>query len=160
MKYLSLSSLRRNGKLTILLVLVLLEGALVAHLLHLGQSRVPFGFLVKNGDAYILFWKTDDQHYQSKVYPALRPAVEYAQNRLKLEAGHNPFMEDDLERLWMQDRKGAYVMFWKMSHIQFLNQLTFHRRSEADFYAREFRAGNYTTSPFGHSIFLRPASAE
>lgn len=159
MKLLGFKAISQGRKLLYLAVLIALEITLVVHLWG-QQNRVPFGFLVKNGDVYVLIWKNDAHEYQTSIYPNLNEAMTYAINELNLQVGHNPLMEDELERLWVQDRQGVTVMFWKTSKLEYLNQMTFHRRAEADYYMKAFRTGSYTPSPFGHSIFLRPASIE
>lgn len=161
MKSFSFQALRQQineqRKLVYLLLLIGLEVALAHHFLP--RSRVQYGFLVKNGDLYVLIWKGEDNAFHSVSYPSLRGAVAFA-GTLDLETGRNPSMTDDLERIWMQDRAGSYVMFWKTLKMEYLNQLTFHRRADADFFMRAFQSGSYSTSPFGHSIFLHAAKVD
>jgi hypothetical protein len=155
--------LLKNQRLTkgtvrwgILAGLVVVELLLVAFL----QFTVPVAshaFLIKNGKDYVVFW-SEDGTYDSRHYSELRKAIDFAKMELGLEQAPST-NGMDIERLWIQDRFGAFVVMWKTFRFPYLNQLTFNRESDAKFFEAAFRSGAYSPSPFGHSVLLLPTAA-
>jgi len=144
----------RLGALVLVAAFELMLGIFVWN--HTKPRSVILGFLVKNGNSYVLAWKDEETGYESHSYPSLKDALQVAQGDLKLAPGHNPIIEQEVEHVWLDDRSGAYVLLWKTNNFSFLNQLTFQSHDDALFFENAFRRGSYTPSPFGHSVLFVP----
>ncbi len=142
-----------------LAVLLLSELVWVVVLFQMHKPGPHLGFLVKDGARYILVWRTDEEGIQTRHEDSIDSAVSYARNSLNLKVGVNPIPEHELEYLSVVDRYGSVQVLWKTSRINFLNQITFHRSADARFFAKAFKSGAYSPSPFGHSILLVPIHA-
>ncbi len=121
--------------------------------------RPEFGFLVKRSDGYLVAWKTDrsNEAYRTRWYRSLPAALSFAQDELRLTTGQNPLWDEDLERLWVRDRRDAYVLYWKRLQQTDLRQMVFNRQADLVFFVDALQKGAYSPSPFGDSLFMRPA---
>lgn len=144
----------------VLAVVVALEVLFTIFLWQRSKPGAVLGFLIKNGDHFTIAWRDTLHGYESQDVPTIEAALKFAREELKLSAAVNPLSEYELEHVWMQDRFGTYLVMWKSSGIQFLNQITFNRRADAMFFAAAFRQGSYSPSPFGHSVLLMPRGKE
>lgn len=149
----------RNLKVLAVLVVVAIEVALGCYFWEQAKPGAVLGFLVKNGQKYTLVWKDEVTGYESRDYTSIQDATRYAREELRLKTGANPIAEHELEHLWMQDRFGTYLVFWKTVGVNYLNQISFHRRDDAVYFANSFRQGSYSPSPYGHSVLFMPDRA-
>jgi len=153
---------RKKQRILILSVLVLLE-AICAIIYSKQTVRVPAGFLVRAGGGeygeYIVAWRQNSKSYYYKSYADLNGALDFARKQLGLAVGNFGSEEIELERVWVQDSTRGFRVIWETAHISLLNQLTFDRESEAQFFADSFKRGGYSPSPFGHSLLLLPSRA-
>ncbi len=135
-----------------LVAVCIIEAILVVQVWKHSEATVLAGFVVKHGGGYVLVWK-NVVGYRSEMVASLQDALSRARE-LGLGVAHSP--SNSLESLWVQDRFGTYVVLWKLEEKPILNQLTFYDQKDASFFARAFKTGGYSPSPFGHSIFLTP----
>lgn len=139
-----------------LLFVVVIELVIGGYVWRLSKPHnILLGFLIKDGSHYVLAWKEEQAGYQSAVYSSLKDALKEAQD-LHLAPGRNPISNNDVERVWVQDRFGAYTVFWKTISYSALNKLTFQSHADAVFFEDAFRRGSYTPSPYGHSVLFVP----
>jgi len=146
----------RRHRLIAFLCIVGLEVVFGAFLWQRSKPGAVLGFLVKNGNQFTVCWKDTMDGYDRHDVASIDDALRFAREELKLSAAVNPFAEFELEHVWLQDRFGTTLVMWKTAGIQFLNQITFNKRSDALFFASAFRQGSYSPSPFGHSVLLMP----
>ena len=147
----------RRHRLLALVCVVALELVLGAYVWQRSKPPAVLGFLIKNGSQFIVCWKDKMDGYERHEASSIDDALRFAREELKLSAAVNPFAEFELEHVWLQDRFGTTLVMWKTAGIDFLNQITFNRRSDAVFFASAFRQGSYSPSPFGHSVLLMPS---
>jgi hypothetical protein len=154
------SRIEKHHRLRAILLVVALELVFAVYVWqHAAVRSIVLGFLVKNGHQYVLAWKDADTGYDSRSFSTLKDALSYV-HELHLTLGHNPLAEQEMERVWLQDRAGAYVLLWKTLHYSILNRLTFDRESDALFFEKAFQKGSYSPSPYGHSVLFLPMRAE
>ena len=151
---------KKSHRFLVLCLLVALEFIFGAYLWRKSKPEAILGFLTKNGDHFTIAWRDTLKGYESHDALSIEDAMRFAREELHLSAAVNPISEFELEHVWTQDRFGTYLVMWKTHSINFLNQITFNRRSDAMFFAAAFRQGSYSPSPFGHSVLLLPKSAE
>jgi len=160
MANLSSSAIRRN-LVPILCVVLILEITLGSALWFIFRPKPVLGFLIKYGNEYLIAWKAvRDPDFNTRTYSKLSDAVAFANSELNLRISPVPMGKHEVENVWMEDRFGTYQVFWKTVDLDLLHRLTFNRRADAVFFANAFRRGDYTPSPFGHSILLKPVAAE
>lgn len=150
----------RKNKIAALFAIIALEVVLGVHLWERSKPGAILGFLIKDGSQFTVAWKDPVTGYTSRSLGTIDEALKFAREELKLSEGTNPILEHELEHVWLQDRFGNYLVMWKTSYVPYLHQITFNRRSDALHFARAFRHGSYSPSPFGHSILLMPTRAE
>ena len=121
------------------------------------MSMTP-GFLIKNGNSYVVAWRLSKSVYDSRKFSTLKEAVSFAKTDLNLSDSSHPTSNPNLEHLWVEQRFGDYALFWKTTGYRLLHRMTFQSPDDANFFADAFRRGHYTPSPFGHSLLLLPAS--
>lgn len=146
----------KGSKVAVLLIVLAIEVAFAAYLWRESKPGAVLGFLVKSGRLYHLVWKNENSGYETQEYASIEEALRFAREELLLKIGTNPVPQYELEHLWMQDRFGSYIVLWKTVGLDFLNQITFHKREDALFFANSFRRGGYSPSPYGHSVLLMP----
>lgn len=146
----------RKVKLLLVLVLVVFEAGVFLYAAKHPEVKALRGYLIKSGASYHVAWRDQDLRLDSRSYPSLREALDFANNELKLSDGRNPTWDDSLEYLDVRERSGTYVVLWKTFKLQYLYQMTFFRRSEAQYFLSAFRRGHYSPSPMGHAIPLTP----
>lgn len=144
-------------KIAILLFLVV-ELAVGAFYWHKSEPVATQGFLIKNGNAYIVLWKNKDRTMESMRYDSLKAALEFADQELEMAIGPNPTTQDSAQQVWMREDFGKQLVFWQTENVAELHRLTFRQAWEANIFATAFKTGAYSTSPYGHSISLIPKS--
>jgi len=135
---------------------LILELAVIGYLI---RPRLPLpsrAFLVKVGPEYVLGWRKGEVEVETATYKKVDDALLFAKKELNLEPGRNPFLADDMERIWVRETSSGFVLMWKTVNLQHLNELTFSREYEAKAFEAAFRSGAYSTSPLGHSVNLIP----
>ena len=137
-------------------MLIALEFCFGVYLWKNTKPKVILGFLVKNGQEYVVAWKDDVNGYTTHSYRSLSDARRFAREELKLSEGINPVLDGSLERAWVQDRSGGFVVLWKTMTFRGLHQLTFNSWEDANYFMGALRQGFYTPSPYGHSILFLP----
>jgi len=148
---------RKTVLLSVLFISELLLGAI---LWKRSQESIHFGFLIKNGNEYVIAWQRGEDFIKTQSCSSLGGALAFARDDLKLSASINPFPHSEVENVWFEDRFGKYLVLWTTGDMGALHHLTFRRRSDAVFFARAFRNGDYSPSPLGHSVYLRPIRAQ
>ena len=143
-------------KLVGLSVIIAIEIVLVGILWSKTTPSPNHGFIIKSGNSYVLLWRNQDNTFEGKKYGQLRDALSFAGQNLKLKAAHNPEFPGIIERVWEREDIGKHLVFWKTTELNILHRLTFQNISEARVFADAFKHGAYTTSPYGHAIFLAP----
>jgi hypothetical protein len=141
-------------KLIGLFVIIVVEIFLGTFLWSNTKHQATSGYIVKNGNSYVLLWKNKDNTLEEKKYAFLHEALQFAQKDLGLQMGSNPNFTGNVEGVWEREDIGKHMVFWKTSDINILHRLTFRRATEAKYFADAFKRGAYSTSPLGHSIFL------
>lgn len=146
----------------LLLVFLFVEVILLGSVAYTYRQSIPpdSGFLVKNGDRYVIAWIESSKEYLYMDFGNLSEALNFAKNVLNLEANGRNFGRHSMEYIEIKDRFGAFVLVWKTAEIDFLNQLTFYSQNDAHYFLSAFKKGSYSTSPFGHSVILRPISPQ
>jgi len=104
----------------------------------------------------LVIWKESEPKYWQRIFGTLSDALEFSENTLDLTNLRNSQMASSLERLWVDDRSGRFVLSWKTHHLAHLNQWTFDSAHDVRFFAQAFKNGGYTPSPFGHALILVP----
>jgi len=152
----------RSGKDRWFLLLVILgfQAFVGAYLWQSTQlPQVTLGFLSERQGHFVLAWKEGNTEMQTLEYPTLEGALAFASDHLRLTFGHNFHPGSSPENVWIQDRFGNPVVFWKTEASEKLFQMTFQSKTDAVYFARAFRQGAYTPSLIGHAIYLVPTSA-
>ncbi len=142
-----------------LILLIAVEG-IIAFVLFTLPTNIPFGYLIKTGPNYLVAWRDPDIGLQSRNFSVLLDALQFADESLNLHVKTGSRPDIELEYLDLQDRFGGFVLLWKTFQVDFLNQITFQRKSDALYFAHAFRSGAYSPSPFGHSVLLVPTRLE
>lgn len=151
------SKIEKRNRTRVLILVVLFELVFGGFIWSRSAPQsVVFGFLVKNGNRYVIGWKDEYTGLNSHTYGTLKEALHFLKDDLKLSRGRNPIVEQEVEFVWLQDRFGAYVLMWKTPNISFLNRLTFQSEADANYFEDAFKRGSYTPSPFGHSVLFLP----
>ena len=122
--------------------------------------RALMGFLSERKGHFILAWKEELSDLQVREYATLSGALSFASEQLSLKAGHTPRADLTPESVWINERFGNPVVFWKTDASPRLFQMTFQAKKDADFFAKAFREGSYTPSPIGHAILLTPSDVD
>ena len=148
----------RRAKIFLMIGVITVEG-LIAFYLGFGRSApATRGYLSKIGREYLVAWHDASvPNFQYATYGSLDEAILFLKGNLGLSTGHTVRPELELENVWVQDRYGSFVVFWKTEKIPFVNQISFPSEREAKFFADAFRKGAYTPSPYGHAIVLKQA---
>ena len=150
--------LEKRNRTKVLVVVVMIELLLGGFIWsHSKNQSVVLGFLVKNGNRYVIAWKDEYTGYDSHSYSTLKEALHFVHDDLKLSPGRNPLVDEEVEFVWLQERFGAYVLMWKTLNFSFLNRLTFQNEADANYFEDAFKRGSYTPSPFGHSVLFVPS---
>ncbi|MBI4405240.1 MAG: hypothetical protein HY537_13845 [Deltaproteobacteria bacterium] len=148
----------RRKQVIILAILLALEFMLALYLLTRDHTATRLGYLVKIGNSYLVAWKKAQSEYGYHSFSNLNEALDYSKQVLGLSEGRPVTSDIELERAWIQDRFGQYVVFWKTSFVPLLLQWSFIKEDDANYFYNAIRRGAYTPSPFGHSIMLIPAA--
>lgn len=148
----------RRAKFLAVCFLVVFEVIVFLHATQTPHNRAMRGYLIKSGTSYHVAWRDQDLRLDLRTYPTLVEALNFANKELKLGNGPNPKWDDAVEFLDVRERAGTYVVLWKTFKYEFLNQMTFYRQADAQFFLSAFRRGHYSPSPMGHSIPLLPLS--
>jgi hypothetical protein len=146
---------RSAKKVWLLLTLLLIE-AVAGY--SLWRSQTPtnrFGYVIKNGDLYIVLWRTTQDEIRTSEYTTLTEALKFARKNLRLNVAGGPNSKV-LEHLWVRNDVGRSILYWKTLDEGYVNRLTFKKESEALLFRQAFLEGAYSTSPIGHSISLMP----
>lgn len=114
------------------------------------------GYLIKNGDAYVVLWKNDWNEDLLSSHASISDALRFAEKDLGLHISQTAEGNPALEHMWLRSDIGKTVLYWKTLEVEFLNRLTFKKESDALLFERIFRSGGYTPSPYGHAISLMP----
>lgn len=138
-----------------LAALVVIEALAILIVHQFEDPRPLIGFLLKQGNGYQIAWRTRPKEYHRIEFKSLASALKFATEELELRGSSASISE--IERVWVQDRAGAFTVLWKTATTPYLNRWTFQRESDAEFIAESFRKGGYFPSPFGHSLLLVPA---
>lgn len=155
-RYLS-APLNRNLAIASLIVAALLESLLFVAIWKKSAPRAVLGFLSKSGPQYVLYWKDEENQTQLATYPDLTSAIHSVESDLGLAVAANPVANHEVENVWLNDRFGSYVLFWKRAYVGWINRITFQDKREALFFADAFKRGAYSPSPQGHAILLLPS---
>lgn len=151
---------REGVRRSILLAILALELVWVASRLMyppVAAPRALRGSLVKSGQEYHFGWLNELGEFRIVIHPSIEKALSFAQKELGLQPGRNPLYDDNMERIWQSVRKDKFVVLWKRFDLEFLHQLSFDSRRDADFFEQMFKQGAYSTSPLGHSVNFIPA---
>ncbi len=120
-------------------------------------SPALMGFLSERHGHFVLGWTDQVEGLKFVEYSTLGEALNFAGTNLKLTTGHTPRADLTPEAVWIQERFGNPVVFWKIDANKDLFQMTFESKTDALYFANAFRRGSYTPSPIGHSILLIPS---
>lgn len=143
-------------KIVAVLLILIIEAGLAWFVWTHSKPSARLGYIVKNGNSYILFWRDENLAPVVKNYAYLHEALNFAEEELNLRMGVNPQFDGSVEGVWERQDVGKHLIFWKTSELNVLHRLTFRRVTEAKLFARAFKSGAYSPSPYGHSIFLAP----
>lgn len=144
----------RTRRLALLLFL-LAEVCIISWFWHRGPARKAVrAFLARQGNHFVLAWKDDLNEINVEHRHSLDELIRFSSVELGLRLGRNPGIKYTIESVWMTDRAGTYIVFWKNESDNLLNQMTFYSLGEAIFFAQAFRSGSYSQSILGHSVLL------
>jgi len=142
---------------------LLLATVLIAFqaLLFVGMGNfvpnIQKGYLVKQGTTYLVIWKESGKFWE-RTFPRLTSAISFADEELRLMLSRRLTSAANMERVWVDDRAGKFVLNWKAADRPYLHQWSFYRRTEVDYFVQALRFGSYSRSPFGHSLLLVPST--
>lgn len=153
-----LKNLSARNKLSLLFALILVQVSLAAGFWNSFSEKPVYGILVKVPGEYLVAWRNSGAMLEFRTISELSAALEFAKTKLQLERSAYA-APARLERLWMEERAGKFVLLWKVVQSPYLHQITFDRKADADYFADSFRRGGYAASTFGHSILLMPSSS-
>lgn len=138
-----------------LLSVLLLETMATAWFWHHPPERsAKRAFLTRHEDHYLLAVRNDLNEIDFIRRNTLEEILTVSREEFQLRIGRNSATGATLENVWMTDRRGAYIVFWKNELDERLNQMSFFSSREARFFADAFRSGGYSPSILGHSILL------
>lgn len=148
------TKVQKGMAIAFLLLIEICVGALI------WQKAKPVpaqGYVVKNGNAYLLLWRNSDKSMDSSRHNSLQEALDFADQNLGMKIGPNPTSHDAATHVWAREDHGKKMVFWETENLPVLHRLTFKRPYEASVFENAFKSGAYSTSPYGHSISLVPA---
>lgn len=120
------------------------------------RDHVDFGYVVKQGNHYLVYWKTDVKEQFVVEQSDLKSALKFAKDELELECATDRLAIYPLEVNWIKPSLGGFTFYWKTINTDFFNRLTFNSHDEAYLFQELVKSGAYSPSPIGHSLALFP----
>src|SRR4051794_34091326 len=103
----------RRNRFWILGILLGIEAMVGLRVWSTTKPSALMGFLTKSGSQYLVVWRDEDAQLQYQALASLDGAIQFAQDDLRLAAGRNLRTDLEVERVWVDDRFGGYVLLWK-----------------------------------------------
>lgn len=131
----------------------IVAAAELLHALDQKESARPIGaYLIKDGDRYLLAWRTRfDESYRLQHYASLASAQRQTEKLgLVLTRPGRPVLMERFSK--RQSRRGTVVQ-WRSSFSPDAQRLTFKSEKDAQFFVEALDRGSYSPSLFGHALF-------
>jgi hypothetical protein len=120
------------------------------------REKAQLGYIVKNGQRYLVLWKTASREQQIDEFQDLKDAIRFAKSELELDCAEDRLGFYPIEYSWLKPNMGGFTFYWKVLNYPFFNRLTFKMEAEAKLFQSLVQKGAYSPSPIGHAIALFP----